>query len=108
MRRSAAWMSALVVLAISGSSAASEHDQRAARKLFQEGSRHYDLAEYDEAIAAFKEAYRLSEVPGLLYNIGQAYRKKGPSGCEQAASFYRSYLRVKPEVEEREEIEAWI
>ena len=55
------------------------------------GNKHYELAEYDAAIVDFKEAYRLSDEPGFLFNIAQAYRMKNE--CREASTFYKNYLR---------------
>lgn len=55
------------------------------------GSKHYALAEYDAAIADFKEAFRISDEPGFLFNIAQAYRMKNE--CRDSATFYKNYLR---------------
>jgi hypothetical protein len=60
-------------------------------KLEASGSNHYTLAEYDAAITDFKEAYRLSQNPGFLYNIAQSYRMK--KDCRESATFYKNYLR---------------
>lgn len=57
-----------------------------ARALFAEGDSHFRLREYDQAIARFKEAYRLEPAPLLLFNLAQAYRLAGD--CRQAAWFY--------------------
>ena len=51
--------------------------QDQAREQYDKGLTHYNLAEWDEAIAAFKKAYELSHAPGLLYNVAQAQRLKG-------------------------------
>jgi tetratricopeptide (TPR) repeat protein len=80
----------------------SENDRRA-RELYEKGNTHYDLAEYDLAIAAFKEAYTLSNRPALLYNIAQAYRQKGD--CENALKFYQNYLRLDPQSSKRKKVE---
>src|SRR5258706_15359339 len=61
------------------------------------GSRHYELAEYDQAIADFKEAFRISDTPRFLFNIAQAYRLK--SECEPALTFYKTYVRRAPDAE---------
>src|SRR5262245_31930482 len=66
---------------------------RQARALYAEGVKQYNLQNYDQAIAAFKQSYLLSENPPLLYNIAQAYRQKGPPGCASALGFYQGYLR---------------
>src|SRR4051812_17484498 len=59
------------------------------------GNKHFELAEYDAAIADFKEAYRIGDAPGYLYNIAQAYRLKGD--CRNAAIFYKNFLRRQPD-----------
>jgi tetratricopeptide (TPR) repeat protein len=59
------------------------------------GNKHFELAEYDAAIADFKEAYRIADAPGYLYNIAQAYRLKGD--CRNAAIFYKNFLRRQPD-----------
>lgn len=75
-----------------------------ARKAFEEGSRLYDVGQYDAAIERFQRAYYLSGVPGLLLSIAQAYRLKGPATCPQALSFYRRYLAKKPDSPYRSEV----
>src|SRR5262245_37612076 len=79
-----------------------------ARKLFEEGSRLYDLGKYDEAIVRFSHAYDLSGAPSLLLNIAQAYRLKGPETCTQALLFYQRYLDKKPDSPHRAEIDTRI
>jgi tetratricopeptide (TPR) repeat protein len=70
--------------------------EREALELYRRGLTHYNLAQYDEAIALFKRAYLVSRAPELLFNIAQAYRLKGPESCSLALRFYRSYLREEP------------
>lgn len=65
-----------------------------AAPLYEEGKRHFDLAEYVAAIASWKHAYLLSSEPLLLFNIAQAYRLSGD--CAEANRFYLSYQRVAP------------
>src|SRR5262249_40371609 len=55
---------------------------------------HYDLGEYDKAIEEFKQAYEQAAVPGLLYDIAQAYRRLGD--CRQALEAYKNYQRLEP------------
>jgi tetratricopeptide (TPR) repeat protein len=74
-----------------------------ARELTDSGRRHYDVGEYDEAIADYREAYRLSPRPGLLFNLGQAFRLKGD--CLTATRMYRNYLRLEPGSKHRELVE---
>jgi hypothetical protein len=89
-------MRALIVattLLLSGSVAyADDAAMTHAREDAARGQSHYDKREYDEAIIYFRAAYDAVPSPGLLYNLGQAYRLKGD--CVQAATMYRQYLLV--------------
>ena len=78
-------------------------DSAAARAHYATGVRHFDLSEFDEALAEFKEAYRNKPDPVFLYNIGQCQRKLGHT--DEAITFYQSYLRRAPDAKNREEVE---
>jgi tetratricopeptide (TPR) repeat protein len=77
-----------------------------AKALYAEGSKSYDLREYQKAIDAFRAAYDLQPVPLLLFNTGQAYRQL--NDCENARSFYQSYLRKLPDADNRVQVERFI
>ncbi len=85
---------ALLVPALAAAQPAS--DTQHARQLYVTGKAHFDLAEYPAAIADWKDAYKLSKAPMLLFNIGQAYRLAGD--CTQALRMYATYEReqLKP------------
>ena len=68
--------------------------QEQAREHYERGLAKYNLAEFDAAIAEFKESYELSKAPRLLFNIAQAYRLK--KDYESALYFYNTYLRADP------------
>lgn len=70
------------------------------------GQRHYELAEYAAAIADFKEAFRISDRPELLFDIAQSYRLAGD--CKQAQTFYRTYLRRVPDAANADKVKARI
>lgn len=55
----------------------------------------FDRGDYAVAVEEYREAYRLMPSPGLLYNLGQAYRLVG--SCAEAVEAYREYLRLVPE-----------
>ena len=82
-----------------------QDDQRA-RELYKQGNVHYNLAEYDEAIEAFKAAYALTEAPALLFNIAQAYRLQGD--CAQALRFYKNFARLEQAAPNREDVDALV
>jgi tetratricopeptide (TPR) repeat protein len=95
---------AVAVLLVAVASPAARGDEADSRVQFEAGLAHYRLGEYDQAIDLFKQAYRSSPRPLLLYNIAQAYRLEG--SCAEAARFYRSYLRAEPSAADRASIEA--
>ena len=51
----------------------------------------------------FKLAYARSQAPGLLFNLAQASRLN--KDYEQALHFYRTYLRVRPDAPNRDDVE---
>ena len=74
-----------------------------AEQLYAEGSKHYNLREYPQAIDAFKRAYALVPEPTFLFDIAQAYRQQ--RDCDNALTFYRNYLRAKPDADDRDKVE---
>jgi len=74
------------------------HARDAAKKAVQ----HYNLAEWQQALDSFTEAYRAHEDPAFLFNIGQCHRQLGH--VQEAITFYRSYLRNLPNAENRVEV----
>jgi tetratricopeptide (TPR) repeat protein len=93
-------LGAVLVLAVSTAHA---DDKKKARALYDVGLKHYNVAEYPEAIKAWKEAYLLSKRPLLLFNIGQAFRLSGD--CKQAMVFYDSYQREEPSPKNQDELD---
>jgi tetratricopeptide (TPR) repeat protein len=63
--------------------------------LFESGLAHYNLGEYQQAIDAFKEGYRLVPLPLFLFNIAQSYRRLGEPA--KAMEFYQTFLKVDPQ-----------
>lgn len=87
---------------------AGEEEDRAAkaRVHYETGMAHFNLEEWDAAIAEWEEGYRIKPVPEFLFNIAQAYRKS--SRYERALTFYQRYLRLAPKTENRAEVERQI
>lgn len=84
---------AAIVLLLPGSVARADDAAIAhARTVAERGQVHFDRAEWDAAITLFREAYDVYPSPGILYNLGQAYRLKGD--CVLAVTMYRHYLLV--------------
>lgn len=69
--------------------------ERAAKEKATSAKAAFDRGDYAVAVDEYREAYRLVPSPGLLYNLGQAYRLVG--ACAEASDAYREYLRLVPE-----------
>jgi tetratricopeptide (TPR) repeat protein len=74
--------------------AAGNAQKERARQLHEQGLRHYEAGQYGRAVAAYRKAYALVPVPGILFNLAQAYRLRGD--CRRAHRAYRSFLRAAP------------
>jgi tetratricopeptide (TPR) repeat protein len=77
-----------------------------AEAAYQEGKRLYDIQEWDQAIAKFKDAYRQRSDAASLFNIAQSYRLKGD--CANAISFYKTYKRNFPSAENLDKVDKFI
>src|SRR5215468_7901426 len=65
-----------------------------ARDLSDQGLRQYQRGELDAAIESFMQAFALSNNPGLLFNVAQAFRLQ--RDCGRAKDYYRRYLDAVP------------
>jgi tetratricopeptide (TPR) repeat protein len=70
-------------------------DQARARAAFKQGSRHYNLGEFQQALESFREAYRNVDDPSFLFNIAQCERQLGHK--REAVREYRAYLNNAPD-----------
>jgi tetratricopeptide (TPR) repeat protein len=86
--------------AASAAPGASPVDQ--ARAHYKQGLAHFNLDEWKQAVEEFKTAYRLYPDPTFLYNIALCHRKLGEHA--EALSFYKKYLRERPDAKNREEV----
>lgn len=75
-----------------------------ARQRFQEGVKFFDQKKYDEARAAFLQAYALKKHPAVLLNLAQSeLRANRPA---DAARHFAQFLRDNPEASALEKQEA--
>ena len=74
-----------------------------AKAQYDRGTVHFNLDEWPQAIEDFKAAYRLYPDATFLYNIAQCHRKMGSAA--EALSFYKKYLRERPDAPNRPEVE---
>jgi hypothetical protein len=80
-----------------------EADQRA-RELFEKGRAAFADGQYRDAWEHFREAYKLSKRPELLYNVGQSADRMRMD--REALEAFRLYLKKLPEAENRKEVES--
>jgi tetratricopeptide (TPR) repeat protein len=64
---------------------------KAARARFQEGVAFYDKGEYENARAAFLQAYALRKHPAVLLNLAQSSLRAGHA--LEASKYFQQYLR---------------
>jgi hypothetical protein len=93
----------LAIVTLVASPARADGDAEKARQLFNQGSKYYDLGQFDKAIEAWQQGYDQKPDPGFLYNIAQAYRQK--QDAQRAIFFYKGYLRNSPKAQNRVEVE---
>lgn len=79
--------------------AATPEDDARARELYENGARLYEEGLYEEAVAAWEEAWRLSERPLLLFNMANAMERLGR--WREAMDLLNRYRAYAP-AEERE------
>ncbi len=105
-KRPLAALAALFVLAPSAGVGAAEGDaaHRQATTLGETGKAAYRDGRYDDAIIAFKAAFKTEALPKFLYNLGLAYRKKGADQAAIAA--FERYLHGTPEAEDADNVQA--
>jgi tetratricopeptide (TPR) repeat protein len=100
-------LSLAIVFGLLGTRPAAARDQAhpspEARLHYERGIAHYNLGEFPAAIDELKQAYALSNAPGLLFNLAQAERLAGQP--DQALYFYRTYLRLEPDAPNRADVE---
>jgi hypothetical protein len=66
-----------------------------AERLYTVGQDAYDDQRYDDALAAWDQSYALSKLPGLQFNLAQAYRLRArPGDCARATAHFRTFLAL--------------
>lgn len=77
-------------------------DEERAKELYNNGRQLYEEGRYEDAIAAWEEAYRVSNRALLLFNIANAYERIG--AYQKAIDSLSRYRAFAPE-DEREQLE---
>lgn len=110
---------AFVAIALCASATASAQDQQppqqqqtpdqldeAARLTFESARQAFVNGEYERALGLFRQAYQLSNRPGLLYNIAQTLDRLRRDA--EALEAFRQFLAAQPDTPNRGEVEARI
>jgi tetratricopeptide (TPR) repeat protein len=82
---------ALVLVLVSFVSAARAQDANEARAHFEQGVAHFEEGRYSEALAEFRDAYRIRPHPSVLVNLANCYQNLGRP--VEAAQHFERYLR---------------
>ncbi|HEY3592399.1 MAG TPA: PEGA domain-containing protein, partial [Polyangiaceae bacterium] len=105
-----AWMTAAAVLTVSSLQPIAAHAEdkdtvtETARRRFLEGVRYFDQKRYEEARAAFLQAYALKQHPAVLLNLAQSEVRSGHS--REAARDFSRFLRESTSASATEKSEA--
>src|SRR5262249_53360451 len=92
----AASVAALVLTVLSGShpSYAQDDATKQARDHYQKGMVYFQSGDYPNAVAELKQAYQIKRIPGLLFNIGQTYRKMDDT--DMSIFYFDKFLKEAP------------
>lgn len=92
-------MKVAIVLAILASMVSTAHAEPSPEELFDQGQAAFEQKDFPAAIAKWRESFRISNEPELLFNIAQAYRLNGD--CTNALATYRQFLSLASTSEQR-------
>jgi tetratricopeptide (TPR) repeat protein len=95
--------SAVGILATASIAFADDSDTEKARQHYQKAQKAFDLGRWDDSIAEYEAAYSFRADPSFLYNMAQAYRRKGDA--KPALDLYKNYLIKVPDSPQRADIE---
>ena len=92
---------ALVTLVLTAHIAVADEPTEAER-MYDQGQAAFDANRFDEAVSAWERSYELSKEPGLLFNLGQAYRqRRKPGDCAKADAAYKKFLELDATSDQR-------
>jgi tetratricopeptide (TPR) repeat protein len=81
-------------------------EDEAARLTFLSAREAFVAGDYETALQRFRQAYQLSQRPGLLYNIAQTLDRLRRD--QETVDALRRYLQAAPDAQNRAEVEARI
>ena len=81
----------------------SEAQKQKTKEHYEKATRLYNVGKYQEAIGEYEAAYLVSADPVMLFNIAQCHRLNNQP--DEAARFYKNYLRNAPGAPNRDDVE---
>src|SRR5437016_7931724 len=93
----------LALILLNGFAYASAYEDELARAHFLSGQSYFDEGRFTDALNEFREAYRISRVPGFQYNLGVCEEKLGH--VDTAIAAFERYLREAPGAPDRANVE---
>ena len=84
----------------------SKGDMSRAETEFRKAEDLFAAGQYRDAVERYEKAYELSEIPDILFNIGQCYRNLGD--YKSAVDHFERYLEGKPDADNRDAVERTI
>lgn len=81
-------------------------DRAKAKKHFERGEKLFALGKFEQALDQYQLAYDAAPIPDFLFNMGQCHRNLGD--YEAAIFSFRKYLKLVPDADDREQVEAYI
>jgi len=104
MKRQTLAFALLLALAPAAGLAQDDPTTKAARARFQEGVEFFDKGQFENARAAFLQAYALKKHPAVLINLAQSCAKS--NHWVDAAKYYQQYLREAQGITPQQKSEA--
>ena len=74
-----------------------------AKRLFDEATEHYKVAEFTQALSGYEAAYALFKAPAFLFNIAQCHFQL--QNWDRSIFFFESYLREQADPPNRALVE---
>jgi tetratricopeptide (TPR) repeat protein len=81
----------------------SEAQKQKTKEHYEKATRLYNVGKYQDAIVEYEAAYLVSADPVMLFNIAQCHRLNNQP--DEAARFYKNYLRNAPGAPNRDDVE---
>jgi tetratricopeptide (TPR) repeat protein len=69
---------------------------------YEKGLTFFKGGDYERAVLAFMNVYRIAPNPNLVYNIARCFEEL--KRFNEAADYYEEYLKLKPQAEDRAQI----